>query len=70
MGVELKPLPPAFVATRRALHRVAEELVAPARKPHNEIALRPTPRGFGTPVGSDASPPPPWATTTCRPRKR
>lgn len=27
-------------------------------------------RGFGTPVGSDASPPPPWATTTCRPRKR
>jgi hypothetical protein len=50
MGVELKPLRPAFVATRRALHRVAEELVAPARKPHNEIALRQTPGGFGTPV--------------------
>ena len=42
-------LPPSFVATREALHRVAEELVAPARKPHNEIALRRTPGGFGTP---------------------
>jgi len=28
---------------------VAEELVAPARKPHNEIALLQTPGGFGTP---------------------
>jgi len=27
-------------------------------------------RGFATPVGSDALPPPAWATTTCRPRKR
>lgn len=27
----------------------AEEVVAPARKPHNEIALRQTPGGFGTP---------------------
>ena len=45
----LKPLPETFVATRDALHRVAEELVAPARKPHNEIALRQTPGGFGTP---------------------
>lgn len=42
-------LPPAFSSTREALHRVAEELVAPARKPHNEIALRQTPGGFGTP---------------------
>ena len=50
MGVELKPLPPTFVDTRNALHRVAEELVAPARKPHNEIALRQTPGGFGTPA--------------------
>ena len=49
MAVELKPLPETFPATRDALHRVAEELVAPARKPHNEIALRPTPGGFGTP---------------------
>jgi hypothetical protein len=50
MGVELKPLPPTFVDTRNALHRVAEELVAPARKPHHEIALRQTPGGFGTPA--------------------
>lgn len=42
-------LPPAFASTRAALHRVAEQLVAPARKPHNEIALRQTPGGFGTP---------------------
>jgi hypothetical protein len=33
-----------------ALHRVAEEIVAPARKPDNEIALEATPGGFGTPV--------------------
>ncbi len=32
-----------------ALHQVAEELVAPARKPPNEIALEATPGGFGTP---------------------
>ena len=32
-----------------ALHRVAAELVAPARKPQNEIALVATPGGFGTP---------------------
>jgi hypothetical protein len=49
MAVELKPLPRTFVATRNALHRVAAELVAPARKPHNEIALRQIPGGFGTP---------------------
>ena len=45
----LRPLPPTFVDTREALHRVAEEVVAPARKPHNEIALTATPGGFGTP---------------------
>jgi len=49
MAVELTPLPETFAATRGALHRVAEELVAPARKPHNEIALGQTPGGFGTP---------------------
>lgn len=48
-AVELQPLPATFVSTRHALHRVAEELVAPSRKPHNEIALRQTPGGFGTP---------------------
>jgi hypothetical protein len=47
--VPLEPLPESFVATRDALHRVAEEIVAPARKPHNEIALTQTPGGFGTP---------------------
>jgi hypothetical protein len=49
MAVSLKPLPETFTVTRDALHRVAAELVAPARKPHNEIALRQTPGGFGTP---------------------
>jgi hypothetical protein len=49
VAVDLKPLPATFTQTRDALHRVAEELVAPARKPHNEIALRQTPGGFGTP---------------------
>jgi hypothetical protein len=47
--VGLKPLPDDFPQSREALHRVAEELVAPARKPHNEIALTVTPGGFGTP---------------------
>src|SRR3954451_9990064 len=45
----MKPLPPTFAATVSALHRVAEEIVAPARKPDNEIALAATPGGFGTP---------------------
>ncbi len=45
----LAPLPETFAATRESLHRVAEQIVAPARKPHNEIALMPTPGGFGTP---------------------
>jgi hypothetical protein len=42
-------LPDTFTETREALHRVAEQLVAPSRKPHNEIALTATPGGFGTP---------------------
>jgi hypothetical protein len=42
-------LPGTYQQTRDALHRVAEEVVAPARKPHNEIALTQTPGGFGTP---------------------
>ena len=45
----LAPLPASFAATRDALHQVAERLVAPARKPDNEIALTVTPAGFGTP---------------------
>lgn len=46
----LEPLPPSFVATRGSLHRVAERIVAPARKPDNEIALEASPGGFGTPA--------------------
>jgi hypothetical protein len=46
----LAPLPDGFASTVASLHRVAERLVAPARKPDNEISLRATPGGFGTPV--------------------
>jgi hypothetical protein len=45
----LAPLPATFITTVAALHRVAEQIVAPARKPDNEIALAATPGGFGTP---------------------
>ena len=45
----LQALPDSFASTRETLHRVAEELVAPARKPHNEIALQQVDGGFGTP---------------------
>jgi len=45
----LEPLPAGFAETRGALHRVAEAVVSPARKPENEIALRYTRGGFGTP---------------------
>ena len=45
----LEPLPPAFAETRRALHSVAEGVVAPARRPESEISLRYTLGGFGTP---------------------
>lgn len=48
----LAPLPPAFAATRDELHRVAEQVVSPARvaATGNEIALEATPGGFGTPA--------------------
>jgi hypothetical protein len=49
VSARLSPLPDGSAATVAALHRVAEELVAPARKPDNEISLRATPGGFGTP---------------------
>ncbi len=42
-------VPADLVPTRLGLHRVAELIVAPARKPDNEISLRATPGGFGTP---------------------
>jgi hypothetical protein len=45
----LAPLPDSFSATRLALHRIAAEVLAPACKPDNEIALTQTSGGFGTP---------------------
>jgi hypothetical protein len=45
----LQPLPASFSETRIALHKVAEGVVSPARKPENEISLRYTRGGFGTP---------------------
>ena len=45
----LEPLPATFSETRVTLHKVAEAVVAPARKPENEISLRYTRGGFGTP---------------------
>ncbi|SRR5581483_3025517 len=45
----LEPLPGSFAGTRVLLHQVAEGVVSPARKPDNEIALRYTRGGFGTP---------------------
>jgi hypothetical protein len=45
----LEPLPGTFAETRDALHKVAVAVVAPARKPENEISLRYTRGGFGTP---------------------
>ncbi len=49
----LEPLPEGFAETRIALHQVAEGVVAPARKPDNEISLRWTRAGFGTPFFED-----------------
>ena len=46
----LRPLPASFAPTVASLHRLAEQVVSPARKPDNEIALEATPGGFGTPV--------------------
>jgi hypothetical protein len=49
VSARLLPLPDRFGATVTELHRVAAEVVAPARKPDNEIALEATAGGFGTP---------------------
>src|SRR4051812_8879191 len=45
----------SFVTTRESLHRVAEQVVSPARvrATGNEIALMVTPGGFGTPPFPD-----------------
>jgi hypothetical protein len=46
----LRPLPSTFRTTVASLHRVAELVVSPARKPEREISLEATPGGFGTPI--------------------
>jgi hypothetical protein len=49
-----EPLPPAFAATRDALHAVAEHVLAAARyRAEGRIGLRPTDGGFGTPEFGD-----------------
>ena len=45
----LEPVPASFAETRDALRKVAEAVVSPARQPPNEISLRYTRGGFGTP---------------------
>ena len=51
----LEPLPPDYVETREALHRLACYVLSPARKAvTGRIGLRSTPGGFGTPLyGTD-----------------
>lgn len=47
----LSPLPPDFAATRESLHRLAEDVLKPAREQSSgEWTLIDTPGGFGTPV--------------------
>jgi hypothetical protein len=46
----LEPLPATFQDTRLALHRLAQDVISPAReKETGRIGLRATPGGFGTP---------------------
>jgi hypothetical protein len=50
----LEPLPAGFAETRRALHRVAEDVMKPAREAANgKFGLRYTRGGFGTPFFGD-----------------
>ena len=50
----LEPAPDELVATRLALHRVAEDVMTPARQAANgKIALRYVAGGFGTPFFGD-----------------
>jgi hypothetical protein len=50
----LAPLPPQFAETRTALHRVAEEVLKPAREGvTGRFGLRALPGGFGTPPFGD-----------------
>jgi hypothetical protein len=48
---QLLPVPEQLVSTRLALHRLAEQVISPAREQATgRIGLRSTPGGFGTPV--------------------
>lgn len=50
----LAPLPPGFAETRQALHRVAEDVMKPAREAATgKFGLRYTRGGFGTPFFGD-----------------
>lgn len=50
----LAPLPPDFAETRTRLHRVAEEVLKPAREQvTGRFGLRALPGGFGTPPFGD-----------------
>jgi hypothetical protein len=50
----LPELPAAFTTTREALHALAEQVLSAAYfHATTHIGLRPTPRGFGTPVFGD-----------------
>ena len=48
--MELRPLPEGFREARAVLHRLAQEVISPAReRVTGRIGLRATPGGFGTP---------------------
>jgi len=50
----LPPLPPGFAGSRESLHRLAEDVVKPAREQTGgEWTLAQTPAGFGTPIFGD-----------------
>ena len=78
MSPRLSSLPDGFGATVASLHRVAEEVVAPARKPDNEIALEATPgrvRHSGVRVGGiyatrSGSRGPSWSAKSTAPQQR
>lgn len=55
-GSSLPSLPSGFARTREALHRLAEDVIKPAREQTSgEWTLIQTPGGFGTPVFGDGN---------------
>jgi hypothetical protein len=52
--VGLRPIPPAYSATRAVMHALAEQTISPARQAvTGRIGLRATLGGFGTPLFGD-----------------